>query len=1196
VEVYGFKSFADKTELAFSPGITSIVGPNGSGKSNIADAIRWALGEQSAKTLRGSKMEDVIFSGSDKRKPLGFAEVTLVFDNSDRYLPIDFLEVQVTRRVYRSGASEFLISGVPCRLRDIQILFMDTGLGKAGYSVIEQGRIDAILAAGSDQRRAFFEEAAGIHRYKTRRNETERRLEAVGENEERIRGLVAELGRQLEPLMKRADEARKFQSYSQRLSTLEISRTLTELKKLDKVKDDLWNKLTLVEARLGDLMKEQDALEDELLHEKTCLAELEDARDEIHSQATRLGAEIEKTEGKVGVASERLAGLEDQLTSLETSYERNMAALSCSQPELESKRSLLAGITAELEEAKEYLKAKESYEESLTRELNQEREAEERLKADIIEVLSELAEVKNELARKKMADEAKERQIEKDRQQLEQAQQELDNTSSELKRDRERLSELNARKGSLSQEIVEAEEELKHAEDELEKVYGVLRDLERQIHAKALELEACRQQEEKGEWYPKGTRAVMAAARRDELGGVIGTFADVIEVPDEYEHAIEAALGRSLHNIVVERESHATAAVAYLKERGLGRATFLPLDLIRPTGFPSAYRHILRMPGVFGIASELVSYDESVKKAVEFSLGRILVVDNLDVAVMATRALDRSLKIVTIDGDIIFPGGAISGGSRAARQGRRLLEVRRRLSDLELEEKNLREEGSRVMQETERIRGMIRDLKKLCADLTSEWRQTELETARLQALQAERRKELEKARLRVNMLRSELEYQEDEDIISPNDIGEGLEERVEELTVAREELSRRGEKLSERLKELSSARDEAMRDITETKVRIASRSQEAENLKHRISAMEASISELTSGVDATGQEMAKIRSLISETCLRLNEGKDRLDMLRRNRLELERTFASIRDRRRLTIRSISEKEEAMKTLQTTFEDLEKERTAHRLRRVEVLEGIRHMVDELARNYRMTPEEAEQKVDFTQYENIKDRDDVREEILMLRDKIDAIGPVDLGAIEIYESMKSRQEYLEEGLNDIEDAVKYLRQIIERYDEESERRFKETFDAVRREFKTLFSRLFGGGTADLILVGSEGRGLPGVEIVAEPPGKRLQNLTLLSAGERSLAAIALIFAILKVRPSPCCILDEIDAALDEANVGRFADLLRDTAKEGQFIVVTHRKGTMESADALYGVTMEESGVSKLVSLNLEDAASYPRQETA
>lgn len=1194
MEVYGFKSFADKTELAFSPGITSIVGPNGSGKSNIADAIRWALGEQSAKTLRGSRMEDVIFSGSGQRKPLGFAEVALIFDNSDRYLPIDFLEVQVTRRVYRSGASEFLIAGVPCRLKDIQILFMDTGLGKAGYSVIEQGRIDAILAAGSDQRRAFFEEAAGIHRYKTRRNETERRLEAVGKNKERIKDLVAELGRQLEPLAKRADEARKFQSYNRELSTLEIGLILSELKDLDRVKDDLLNKLTHVEAGLDDLKKEQDALEDEILRERTRLAELEDARDEIHSQVTELGAEIGKTEGKVGIASERLASLGDQMISLEASAKKDMTALTCSERELEAKRSLLAGIVAELEEAKEYLKTKESHEESLTRELNQEREREERLKVDIIDVLSELAEVKNELAGRKMADETKERQVERDRRELEQARQELENTTSQQKRDTMRLSELNARKGSLSQEMAKAEEDIGHSRDELEKLNGVLRDLERQTHAKSLEVEACRRQAPKGDWCPEGTRAVMAAARRGELDGVIGTLADVIEATGEHEHAILAALGRSLYNIVVERESHAKAAVAYLKERRLGRATFLPLDLIRPAGFPSVHRHILRMPGVFGIASELVAYDESVKKAVEFSLGRILVVDSLDVAVKATRASGRSLKIVTIDGDIISPGGAISGGSKVARPGRRLLEARRRLSDLELEEKNLGEEGSRIAQQTERARGMIRDLERRCADLTSEWRQIELETVKLQALQTERQRELDKTRRRVNMLLSELESKAERGM-SPDDAGRELDERLEELTIAREELSGIQAKLSERLKELSKARDRAMGDITATKVRIASRGQEAENLKQQISAMEASILEVASEVDATGREMAKIEGLIAEARLGLDVGKAHLDMLRKNRLELETTFASVKDRRRATVRSISENEGTMKALQTKIGDLEKDRTTYRLRRVEVLEGIRHMLDELMQGYRMTPEEAEQEVDLAQFESIEDRDNIREEIRILRDKMGTIGPVDLGVIEIYESMKARQEYLEEGLGDIEDAVKYLRQIIERYDKESERRFKETFNAVRREFNTLFERLFGGGAADLILVDSEGSGLPGVEIVAEPPGKRLQNLTLLSAGERSLAAIALVFAILKIRPSPCCVLDEIDAALDEANVGRFADLLRDNAKEGQFIVVTHRKGTMESADALYGVTMEESGVSKLVSLNLEDTADL-RQETA
>jgi len=1194
VEVHGFKSFADKTELAFSPGITSIVGPNGSGKSNIADAIRWALGEQSAKTLRGSKMEDVIFKGSGSRKPLGFAEVTLVFDNSDGYLSVDFLEVQVTRRVYRSGASEFLISGVPCRLKDIHILFMGTGLGKSGYSVIEQGRIDAILAAGSDQRRAFFEEAAGISRYKTRRNETERRLQAVEKSEERLRDLVLELRRQVEPLAKRADEARKFQSYSNRLSTLEVSLILIELEKSGRVKDDILDKLTHIETGLEDMRKEQGKLEDETLREKARLIELEDERDELHQAVTNLGAEIEKTEGRVGVTSERLASLEEQLASLETACEKNMTALSHSEQELKSKRAHLAEINAELEDSREYLRTQESYEGRLATELNQEREKEERLKVDVIEVLSELAEVKNELSRRKMANEAEERQSERDRQQLEHAQQEFDNTLLQLRHDTERMEELNARKGSLAQDIAKTEQDLRRSRDELEKLYEMLRDVESQAHAKSLELEACRRKTMKDRWYPEATRAVMAQARRSRLDGIIGVFADIVEVSGEYEHAISAALGRSLYNIVVERESHAKAAVAYLKEHRLGRATFLPLDLIRPAGFPARYSHIFRMPGVRGIASEFVSYDESVTKAVDFSLGRILVVDNLDVAVSATRALGRSIKIVTIDGDIIFPGGAITGGSRVARPGRKLLEARRRLGALELDCENLGDRRSQVMQQTERVKDIIGKLENASADLTSEMRLIELETVKLQALQAERRKELDKTRLRMDMLRSELEARTKMGMPA-NDTGQRLEERHEELTIAGEELSEIQARLSKRLKELSSARDDAMRDITATKVKIASRSQEAESLKQHISAMESSICDLASEADATGREIIRIKDLISDARLGLDEGKAHLDMLRKNRLDLDTKVASISRHRRGITRSISEKEGLLKALQVKIGEIEKDETALCLRRAEVVEGIRHMTDELLRIYRLTPEQARQEVDPVQYEDIRSKDNAREEIRILRDKMDTIGPVDLGAIEIYESMKSRQQYLEEGLCDIEGALEFLGQIIQRYDKESERRFRETLNAVRREFNTLFGRLFRGGAADLILVDSEDGGLLGVDIVAEPPGKRLQNLTLLSAGERSLAAIALVFAILKIHPSPCCILDEIDAALDEANVGRFAELLQDAAKEGQFIVVTHRKGTMERTDALYGVTMEESGVSKLVSLNLEDAA-YSQKETA
>lgn len=1192
MEIYGFKSFADKTELTFSPGITAIVGPNGSGKSNIADAIRWALGEQSAKTLRGSRMEDVIFSGSSSRKPLGFAEVTLVFDNTDRYLPIDYLEVQVTRRVYRSGASEFLISGVPCRLRDIHILFMDTGLGKSGYSVIEQGKIDSILAAGSDQLRAFLEEAAGIHRYKTRRNEVERRLDAVGKIQDRLRDLIAELGRQVEPLAKRAEEARKYRDYSAELSTLEIGLIMTEIDKSEAFSDDLLDKLTQVKAKLGDAKQQHSVLEDELLQEKAHLTELEDLRDEIHSQLAKLGTEIEEAEGKVGTDSVRLASLEDQLASLEASRKKNIKALTRSQGEIEKMRSCLFEINSELEEAEEYLRAGETREEHLTGELDKEREREERLKVEVIDVLSELAEVKNALARRRMADEAEERQAERGRQLLEDAEKELESISSELAYTTGCLEELNSQKENLLQEMAKVKEQLEHARDQLARLYDAQRELEREAHARSLELEALRQEAQKDRLYPQGTKAVMAAARRGVFQGVIGTVADVVQAPGEYTHAIEAALGRSLYNIVVEKESDAKSIVAYLKERKLGRATFLPLDLIKPSGFPGKYANVLKMPGIRGIASQFVSYDAAVTLVVEFLLGRILIAEDLDTAVNAARACDRSLKIVTTDGDIVFPGGVISGGSRVAREGAGLLEARRRLRGLEADKKRLDEESLKVMQRIEQAKDIILDKERLESDLVEQLRKVELENAKLQAVQAERQREFDKSRQRVEMLRSQL-GSDVRSLPSQDDEGEELEKRYQELTASAENLRQVQAEVSNRIKELSSARDEAVRDITGIKVRIAKKGQEAENLKTQIAALEKSVFEVASEIDATEREITRVRGLISQAYPRLEEAKSGLSELREARAALDKKLASVREERREVVRSITRTEDNEKALEEEIAGLEKEETELRLKRIEVLERTRHMADELLRNYRMTPEEARRKLDPALYESIKHRDDVREEIQTLRDKMDAIGVVDLGAIEVYESVKSRKDYLDQGLGDIEGAVEFLRQIIDRYDAVSERRFRETFDRVKQEFNTLFSRLFRGGRAGLILVDSEGSGLPGVEIVAEPPGKKLQSLSLLSTGERALSAIALVFAILKIRPSPCCILDEIDAALDEANIGRFADLLQDSAKEGQFIIVTHRKGTMETSDALYGVTMEGSGVSRLVSLNLEDALNLNRE---
>ena len=1192
MELHGFKSFPNKTELVFSPGITSIVGPNGSGKSNIADAIRWTLGEQSAKTLRGSKMEDVIFSGSDTRKPLGFAEVTLVFDNSDHYLPIDFLEVQITRRVYRSGGSEFLISGVPCLLRDIHTLFMDTGLGKSGYSVIEQGKIDAILAAGSGCRRAFFEEAAGINRYKARRNEADRRLQAAKRDRDRIRDLITELKMQLEPLAKRADEARKFQEYNHRLSILEINFILVELEKLNRINTDLQDKLDLVEARINKVEKDRDRLGDQILIEKASRTQLDDERDEIYSHIAILGDKIEKTEGNIGVTSERIANLESQLASLEAAYKKDMVILTDIKSELKHECSRLIAVNDDLKHANEELKIWESEEERLATDLKAEKDREDCLKVDIIEVLSELAEVKNKLTGKQMADEAKKRQFERNKQQLKDAEQEFGDISNQLKRDEELLSEFNRRREVLTQKLSRAEENLESSRNELENLYETLRELERQANAKSLELDAYRQRSTGSGWYPEGTRAVITAADHGKLRGIIGIIADIIKVPDNYENAIEVALGRSLYDIVVERETDAKDGIAYLKEYRLGTATFLPLDLIQAFGFPKRYKHTLSIPGVCGIASKLVSCDESVCKAVDFSLGRVVVVDNLDVAVKVALASGKSLKIVTVDGDIIFPGGAITGGSNIVKPGGQLLKVKRRLANLEIEEKNLNAEALRVTKQIKKIKDVIYGLEELCSKLNMESREIEFEVTKLGVLQAERRKDLGKIRLLTDMLQSEFDAKEAEEV-SGDKTKQYLKEKYSELTLASDRLSKTQEEISQRLRSLSLAREEAMHKITAAKVKIASRAQEGENLKTRISSMEKSLSTMISEINLTEQKIKEIKNSIPETYKLLDKDKAYLDALRKDRLKLEERLILLKKSGHEVTDCISEKEKALEALRVKSEKLGKNMSALHLREVETTEGIRYMKDRLMQIYGMTPEEAEQAIDPDQHKAISQKNNIKEEIRMLREEMVSMGPIDPGAIEVYEAMKLRQEFLTEGSDDIKNAMDCLENLIEYYDKRSEKQFRETLKKVGQEFNTLFSKLFGGGTADLVLVDSETDEPPGVEIVAEPPGKRLQNLTLLSTGERALAAIALVFGILKVCPSPCCMLDEIDAALDGANVGRFAELLKDAAGEGQFIVITHRKGTMESADVLYGVTMEESGVSKLVSLDLDSA---DHQETA
>jgi chromosome segregation protein len=1188
MELYGFKSFADKTELEFSPGVTAIVGPNGSGKSNLADAVRWVLGEQSARVLRGTRMEDVIFAGSGARKPLGFAEVTLVFDNSDGSLPLDFVEVAVTRRVYRSGESDFSICGIPCRLKDIQTLFMDTGAAKEGYSIIEQGKIDAILGAGSDERRAFFEEAAGIHKYKARRADAARRLATADLCATRVRDVLGELARQMEPLEAKADEARRFQECCQELANLELALALKEFDALEARRAEITRAASQIDEKLGEEGCLRESLSDEISREREALSALEDERDRLQERAAALAAEIERAEGRISLARERETVQSAQVQALVESMEKDRQVLAACARESESKSARLAEISSELEEVSHHLDSLQTEERGLADTQRLSEQALEKVKADVIEVLSATADVKNELAKMALEDSARARQEERSRRELEAALAEVREAETLAAQEAARSEELGAKVRLVSRERADAERELGAARERLKRLTAESQETRTRVRELSLQVEALRRAASAGDWYPHGARAVLVAARRGDLPGVVGAVADCIRVAPEYEQAIESALGQALSDVIVEGDVHARAAVRYLKERGLGRATFLPLDLIRPGELARAEMAALSMDGVIGRASTLVQCEERVRKAVEHLLGRTIVARDLDAAVQVARATGTRLKVVTLEGDLVLPGGAISGGSGArGKQRETPLASRQRLEELEALLGSLAGASDRAELAVAKAQDEVSRLERAVEEARVAGQKLELEIARSEAVHSRALREMERARSKARLLQEELGTGGQDDR-HRGEVRERLEAKRAHLEAAAQELAEAQARLTADLQETVRRREDIGKEMTALRVRVASLTQEAAGLREQVRALDARAREIAVDVEAREAELARVERTSKSACEEIASARAALESLGREKAEVDRALDSAKEARREMVRRLAQRESRLRMCQGEVEDLQRTRASLAAEEAGLVERVNRVLDELARNYHLTVDEARARAG-----EVSDKEEASARARSLRLQIEALGPVDQGVIDVYEALRKRHGDLASGLDDVARARAFLAEVMERSDGESEKRFRETLGAIRAEFGRKFERLFGGGRADLVMADDDAPD-PGIEIVAEPPGKKLQSLSLLSAGERALAATALVFALLEVRPSPFCVLDEVDAALDEANVGRFTDVLRNAALKSQFVVVTHRKGTMEAADALYGVTMEESGVSKLISVRMDGVDIDGRQQ--
>ena len=1180
LEMQGFKSFAEKIKLDFNCGITAVVGPNGSGKSNIADAIRWVLGEQSVKTLRGSKMEDVIFAGTEHRKPLGFAEVTIVLDNSDSTLPIDYEEVAITRRVYRSGESEYLINKTNCRLKDITELLLDTGIGRDGYSVIGQGRIDEILSTRSEDRRQIFEEASGIMKYKVRKHDAEKKLELTRQNLERINDIIAELESQLEPLREQSEKARRFLDLREELKVLEVNVYLDSMKKFRDRLEVMDKQLKTVQDQINDENNKLDEITRSNKEKTDLLKTMDERLEEAKQLFYEMEGNLERCSSEIKLNQEKIANLMQNIERLDTEKAELREKIEVLETEEAGKKDRLKYLERQLEEYSAKLAGYEKQMEELLKTLDEEERSIELLKSEIMDKMDIQSDKKLQISNLRS-------HIEN----MQKRQRSIDTEvyQNVVEKDREKM-----KKEELTESIRNAEQHIKgHKEklsglfrerEETDKMLSELRmkqaKINSDIQSKSSRVRTLREMEQKLEGYNRSVREVLQACHASpQFGrGIHGALAQLIEVDRKYETAIEISLGGALQNIVTQTEEDAKKAIEFLKRNKLGRATFLPISSVEGRGFDNqTMARIKQCEGFCGVASELVSYDSVYTGIIRNLLGKVVVIDNLDNGIKMARKFRYSFRIVTLDGDLLNTGGAMSGGSLENR-GTGILTRNREISELDEELKSLRQQETGVSKD---IKQLSEDISRIDADISSieyEIKNNELVKIRDESHLAQTDENLEKLTARMEMLRQEKEQLERE----IKETGNELTKYELELLQIEEEISEAKKTVAEfqeKHKEDQAARDALHTDITDYKISvnsikesIAGVNESSDRIHTEKENMVMSITKKESEQERFREEIKKLEEQIEGLNARIKKHSEErpgrsieIDRLTEERKILEEDIYDI-------VNKINDTNKTILLLQEEYS-----RTEVRKTRLEA--EMEALQDRIWNEYELTYSSAmELKKDVGSLTSAQRR------INEIKNMIKELGPINVAAIDDYIKTKDRYEFMTNQRNDMEQAREKLLRVIAEMTSIMKKQFLEQFKLINKNFNDVFRELFNGGRASLTLVDEENVLESGIEIEAQPPGKKLQNMMLLSGGERAFTAIALLFAILRLKPSPFCVLDEIEAALDEANVYRFVEYLKNYSCNTQFIVVTHRKGTMEGSDMLYGVTMQEHGVSKIISMKM------------
>ncbi|WP_160112414.1 chromosome segregation protein SMC [Salicibibacter kimchii] len=1178
LEVTGFKSFAAPLTIDFNEGITSIVGPNGSGKSNVADGIRWVLGEQSAKQLRGAKMEDVIFAGSESRKKVNIAEVSLILDNEDEYMMSEFSEISLTRRLYRTGESEYFLNRKACRRKDIVDLLVDSGLGKDAYSMIGQGEVDRILSSKPEDRRTMFEDAAGVLKYKSRKQESEKKLQETMDNLNRVQDILHELEEQLTPLELQASTAREYLQHQEEKEQLDIAILVHDIEakhaSWEAYKQSLAKMENEAEAEKQTLHEAQEAL----ARKKETLADVENKLDAAQNELLETSEALQQREGHRNLMEERGTNANERLEALDRSIRELQQTWEQKSAQLDEEAAILnEKIEAEQKNRKE-LETLEKKKNKTTADVEAELET---LKGEYIDALNAHAASKNERRHSKEQKERVQERLKRLFAENEDSEHQLARQNEEEAKAKQTYEALEAKRQAEDTAYEDARARFEAEQTKKEKADQQLYANYRQLDDARSRLQLLQRMDQEHAGFFQGVKAVLQAAEAQKLTGIHGAVGSLISTGEQYEKAVETALGAAMQHVIVESEEDGRRAIQFLKMNRQGRATFLPRSVMKPRAIPGAVQERLRhAEGFCGAAAQVVAADQRFTAVIENLLGHVVLASDLKAGNRLAQIVQYRNRIVTLDGEVINPGGSMTGGSDK-RKGMELLSRQREQDELQEKQKQLAAENEKleknvaaIKQKVETLRQETEDHKQQSEDVRSRLADAKETHVRVQAETGKMDAELSLYTKEKQALESELQDWDTQ--------LESLEARVHEGADKTERLQEDINKKEKEKEEQAQSEQEMQEAFTQLRIQAAAKKEQLDHQKQTVERLRTDVTTEQNDLRAAMKEREDLEKRLQEVAGGSDNLDEEIEALQAKKTEKEQQASDLKARREEQQQSIEKKENHLAVLEKRATDMEEKRYQLQLAHHRLDIELDQLLERLQADYEITYEAAKKRPSFEE----KTVEDARKRLKLVQKSIDELGHVNIGAIDDYERVNERYQFLSEQQADLQEGKDTLTAAIQEMDEEMTRKFRETFTMIRTYFQETFSAMFGGGEADLLLEDPDDLLETGIEIYARPSGKKRQSLSLLSGGEKSLTAIALLFAILHVRPVPFCVLDEVEASLDEANVERFANYLRTFSHQTQFIVITHRKGTMVASDILYGVTMEESGVSRLVSVRLED----------